>query len=165
MNYLEEIKKATWMINTFINNTEETFDLTIFFVFWLRITIIALVLQLIWYFNTSWVSNIGNLVLELIFWFRIIKCGWFCILGIIATNFLNIGTGRAIGEKYATTVAYVGTHFFPKLLEGSVSHSTACSTLISSKKHAPIKWERDWRFYGKCLWYCRWPSELREVWV
>ena len=80
---------------------------------WLRITIVALVLQLIWYYSTSWVSNIGDLVLVLIFWFRIIKCGWFFMLGIIASNFLKIGNGWAIVVKYATTVVYVGTHFFP----------------------------------------------------
>ena len=103
-------------------------------------------LQLICYCNTSWVSNIGNLVLVLIFWFKIIKCGWFCMLGIIASNFLKIGNSWAIGEKYATIVIYVATHFLPQFLGNSRSHSNA---LISSKKHAPIIWERDWRFYGK----------------
>ena len=99
---------------------------------WLRITIVALVLQLIWYYSTSWVSNIGDLVLVLIFWFRIIKCGWFFMLGIIASNFLKIGNGWAIVVKYATTVVYVGTHFFPQFLEKSRSHSNVYN-LISSK--------------------------------
>ena len=53
-------------------------DFSIFL--WVGITIMALVLQLIWYYNTSWVSNIGNLVLVMNFWFRIIKSEWFCIL-------------------------------------------------------------------------------------
>ena len=75
--------------------------------------------------GTSWVSHIGELVLVLIFWFRIIKCGWFFMLGIIASNFLKIGNGWAIVVKYATTVVYVGTHFFPQFLEKSRSHSNA----------------------------------------
>ena len=61
-------------------------------------------------FSTSWVSNIGDLVLVLIFWFRIITCGW---LWVIASNFLKIRNGWAVVVKYATTVVYVGTHFFP----------------------------------------------------
>ena len=73
-----------------------------------RITIVALVLQLIWYYSTSWISNKGDLVLVLIFWFRIIKCGWFFMLRIIESNFLKIGEGWAIVVKYATTVVYVG---------------------------------------------------------
>ena len=80
---------------------------------WLRITIVALVLRLIWYYSTSWVSIIGDLVIVLIFWFRIIKCGWFFMLGIITSNILKIGNGWAIVVKCATTAAYVGTHFFP----------------------------------------------------
>ena len=114
---------------------------------WLSITIVALVLQLIWYNSTSWVSNIGDLVLVLIFWFRIIKCGWFFMLGIIASNFLKIGNGWAIVEKYAQTLALVGTHFFSRFLENFRSHSNASSTLIFSKKkytHAPIEFEKDW---------------------
>ena len=65
----------------------------------------------------------GDLVLVLIFWLGIIKCGWFFMLGIIASNFLKIGNGWAIVVKYATTVVYVGTQFFPQLLENSRSHS------------------------------------------
>ena len=34
------------------------------------------------------------------------------MLGIIASNFLKIGNGWTIVEKYATTVVDVGTHFF-----------------------------------------------------
>ena len=34
------------------------------------------------------------------------------MLEIIASNFLKIGNGWAIVEKYATSVVYVGTHFF-----------------------------------------------------
>ena len=79
---------------------------------WLRITIVALVLRLIWYYSTSWVSIIGDLVTVLIFWFRIIKCGWFFMLGIITSNILKIGNGWAIVVKCATIAAYVGTHFF-----------------------------------------------------
>ena len=62
------------------------------------------------------------------------------MIGIIASNFLKIGNGWTVVEKYATTAAYGGTHFFPKF---SRSHSNTCNTLISSKKRAPIKWERD----------------------
>ena len=36
--------------------------------------------------------------------------------------------------KYATTVVYVGTHFFPQFLENSRSHSNAYN-LISSKNY------------------------------
>ena len=109
---------------------------------WLRITKVALVLQLIWYYSTSWVSWFS---ISIDFWFIIIKCGWFFMLRIIANNFLKIGNGWAIVVKYATTVVYVGTHFFPQFLENSRSHSNTYN-LISTKKHAPIKWERDWWF-------------------
>ena len=76
-----------------------------------------------------------ELVLELIFWFQIIFWfqsvgGWFFMLGI---NFLKIGNGWAIVVKYATTVVYVGTHFFPEFLENSRSHSNAYNNIISSK--------------------------------
>ena len=54
------------------------------------------------------------------------------MLGIIASNFLKIGNGWAIVAKYATTVVYVGTHFFQQFLENSGSHSNAYN-LISSK--------------------------------
>ena len=76
-----------------------------------------------------------------------------------------MGNGWAIVVKYATAAVYVGTHFFPQFLENSRSHNNACNNLISSKKHAPIKRERDWWVYGKYIWYYRWPSELREEWV
>ena len=56
--------------------------------------------------------------------------------------FLKIGNSWAIVVKYATTVVYVGTHFFPQFLENSRSHSNAYNNVISSEKHAPIKWER-----------------------
>ena len=72
---------------------------------------------------TVLVELVGDLVLVLIFWLGIIKCGWFFMLGIIASNFLKIGNGWAIVVKYATTVVYVGTQFFPQLLENSRSHS------------------------------------------
>ena len=128
---------------------------------WLWIIIVALVLQLIWCYSSSWV--VDDLVLVLIFWFRIIKCGWFSMMGIIASNFLKTKTGWIIVEKYAATVAYVGTHFFLQFLENCRSRSNVCNTLISLKTHAPIKWEGDWWLYGKYVWYYRWPSELREV--
>ena len=54
------------------------------------------------------------------------------MLGIIASNFLKIGNGWTIVVKYATTVVYVGTHFFQQFLENSRSHSNAYN-LISSK--------------------------------
>ena len=82
---------------------------------WLRITIVALVLQLIWYYSSSWVSDISDLVLVLILWFRIVKCGWFLMLGSIASSFLKIGNGWPIVVKYAATVLYVGTHFLPNI--------------------------------------------------
>ena len=94
-NYSEETKIATWLGNTYITFTKETFSYqskqrTCFYDFLRhRITIVALVLHLIWYYSTSWVSNIGDLVLVLIFWSRIMKCGWLSILWIIASNFLK----------------------------------------------------------------------------
>ena len=66
------------------------------------------------------------------------------MLGIIASNFLKIRNGWAIVEKYAPAVVLVRAHFFPHFLEKFRSHSDACSTLSSSKKHAPIKFEKDW---------------------
>ena len=83
----------------------------------------VLLLQLVWYYSTSLVSNIADLILVLIFWFRIIKCESFFVVGIIAGNFLKIGNGWAIVVQYATTAVYVGTHFFPQFLENSRSHS------------------------------------------
>ena len=65
------------------------------------------------------------------------------MLGIISNNFLKIGNNWAIVEKYATNVVFVGAHFFPQFLENVRSRSYACSTFISSKKHAP-KFEKDW---------------------
>ena len=129
---------------------------------WLRITIIALVLHLIWYWSTSWVKNIGDLLLVLIFWFRIITCVW---LWVIASNVLKIRNDWAVVGKYATAIVYVGTHFFPQFLQNSRSHSNAYNNVISSEKHAPIKWERDWWFSRISVWYYWWPSQLREVWV
>ena len=104
------------------------------FSLWLRITIIVLVLQLIWYCSTGWVSNIGDLVLVLVFKFRILNCGWFWMLRIIARNLLKIGNGWAIVEKYAPTVVLVGAHSFAQFLENFRSHSNASSTLIFSEK-------------------------------
>ena len=109
---------------------------------------------------TRWLSNISDLVLVLSFGFRMIKCGRFFMLGFIASNFQKIGNGWTIIVKYATTAVYVGTHFFPQFLENSRSHSNAFKDLISSKKHAPIKWESDWCFCWKYVWYYWWPSEL-----
>ena len=86
------------------------------------------------------------------------------MLGIIPSNFLKIRNGWAIVVKYAATVVYVGTHFFSQFLENSRSQSNAYN-LISSKKNAAIKWERDWWFYGKYAWYYQRSSELREVWM
>ena len=100
----------------------------------LRITKVALVLQLIWYYRTSWVSNIGDLVLVLIFWFRIIKREWFFMLGIIASNLLKITNAWVIVVKYATTVVYVGPHFFPQILEKSRSHSNAWHAQLNGKR-------------------------------
>ena len=91
-------------------------------------------LQLIWCYTTSWVSNIGDLVLVLIFKFRILKCGSFWMLGIIVSNFRKIGNGWTIVEKYAPNVVLVGAHFFPQFLENVRSHSNASSTLIFSEK-------------------------------
>ena len=92
----------------------------------LRITIIVLMLQLVWYYSTSWVSNIGDLVLVLILKFRIFKRSWFWMLGIIASNMLKTENGWAIVEKYAPTVVFIGAHFFPQFLENFRSHSKAC---------------------------------------
>ena len=105
----------------------------------------VLLLQLVWYYSTSLVSNIADLILVLIFWFRIIKCGSFFMVGIIASSFLRIGNGWTIVVQYATTAVYVGTHFFLQLLENSRSHSNTYN-LISSKKYARVKSARDWWF-------------------
>ena len=107
----------------------------------------------------------ADLVLVLIFWFRFIKCAWFYMLGIIASNFLKTVSSWTVTEECDTAVVYVGNHLFPQFLENSESHSNAYETLIFLKKHAPLKLERDWLFYGKSVWYYRWPSELQEVWV
>ena len=66
------------------------------------------------------------------------------MLVIIAINFLQIENGWAIVDKYYPTVVFVGAHFFPQFLENFRSHSGARSTSISSKKHAPVKFEKDW---------------------
>ena len=42
---------------------------------WLRIAIVALVLQLIWCYSTNWVSNIGDLLLVLIFDSELVSVG------------------------------------------------------------------------------------------
>ena len=94
-------------------------------------------------FSTSWVSNIGVLVLVLFSKFIIIKCGGFWMLQVIANNFLKIGNSWAIVKKYAPNAVFVGAHFFPQFLENVRFRSYACSTFISSKKHAP-KFEKDW---------------------
>ena len=78
----------------------------------------------------------------------IIECGWYFVLKIFASNFLNIGNGWAIVIKYAATVVYEETYFFPQFLVNCRSHSNTY-TLVSSKSNVPIKWERDWWFYGK----------------
>ena len=95
----------------------------------------SLVLELIWRYSNSWVSNIGDLVLVFIFWSRIIKCRWFSILVIIARNFLKIGNVWAIVVKYPTTVVYVGTHFFLQFLENSRSYSNAYNLIFSKNIH------------------------------
>ena len=66
------------------------------------------------------------------------------MLVIIASNFLQTENGWAIVDKYYPTVVFVGAHFFPQFLENFRSHSNASSTLISSKKQTPIKFEKDW---------------------
>ena len=54
--------------------------------------------------------------------------------------------GWAIVKKYALvcskTVVLIRAHFFPEILRIFRSHSNACSPLISSKNHAPIKLEK-----------------------
>ena len=89
-------------------------------------------------------------------------CGW---LGVIASNFLKIRNDWAVVMKYATAVVYVGTHFFRQFLQNSRSHSNAYNNVISLEKHSPIKWERDWWFSRKSVWYYWWSSELQKVWV
>ena len=75
-----------------------------------------------------------DLVLVMIFWFRIIKYGWLFMPEIIASSFLRIGNGLAIVVKYATTVEYIGSQSFPQILENhSWSRSNAYNNLISSK--------------------------------
>ena len=80
MNYLKEIKKQLhWTIPnpyykrgflTIINQR----TIGVFTIFlWLRIIIVALVLQWIWYYNTSWVSNIDDLVSVLTFYSKLLS--------------------------------------------------------------------------------------------
>ena len=38
---------------------------------------------------------------------------------------------------------YIETHFFPDFLANSRPHFNAYNTLIFSKKHASIKWEKN----------------------
>ena len=84
INYLKEIKKQLhWTIHnpyykrgflTIINQR----TIGVFTIFlWLRIIIVALVLQWIWYYNTSWVSNIDDLVLVLTFYSKLLSVGDF----------------------------------------------------------------------------------------
>ena len=131
---------------------------------WLRMTIVALALQLIWYYSTSWVSNICDLVLVFIFWFKIIKSGWFCVLGIIASNFPEDRKWLNYSREIYHNCSIRRNSLFPQFLENSRSHSNAYNTLIFLKKHAPIKWEKDWWFYEKYVWYYHCPSELWEGW-
>ena len=56
------------------------------------------------------------------------------MLWIIPSNFLKIGNGWAIVEKYAPTVVLVEAHFFPQFLENFRFHSNATSTLIFLEK-------------------------------
>ena len=70
------------------------------------------------------------------------------------SNFLKIGNGWAIIVKYAKTVLYVGTHFFPQFLENSRSHSNACMQLNVLKKA---------RTYEKYAWCYQWPSDIGEI--
>ena len=65
------------------------------------------------------------------------------MLRIIASNFIKIGNGWAKVQKYAPTVVFVAAHFFLQFLENFGLHSNACTTLIASKKHASIKFEKD----------------------
>ena len=65
------------------------------------------------------------------------------MLEIIASSFLKMGNGWAIFEKHAPAVVFVRAHFFPQFLENFRCHSNACITLTSSKKHAPIKFEKN----------------------
>ena len=47
------------------------------------------------------------------------------VLWVIASNFLKIRNDWAVVVKYATTVVYVGTHFFPnfyKTIDLIVTH-------------------------------------------
>ena len=62
------------------------------------------------------------------------------MLWIIPSNFLKIGNGWAIVEKYAPTVVLVEAHFFPQFLENFRFHSNATSTLIFLEKKTRIYW-------------------------
>ena len=57
---------------------------------------------------------------------------------------MNIGNDWTIVKKYDPFVIFAGAHFFPQFAENFRSHSNACTTLICSKKHAPVKCENDW---------------------
>ena len=45
------------------------------------------------------------------------------MLRIIARNVLKMVNDRAMVEKHATNLVYVGTHFFPQFLENSRSRA------------------------------------------
>ena len=90
----------TSLIQKRLSHSSQSKQHTCFYNFlWHRITIVALMLQLIWYYRISWVNTIDDLVLVLTFSFKVIKCGWFCMLRIIASNFLKIGNGWTTVEK------------------------------------------------------------------
>ena len=50
------------------------------------------------------------------------------MMGFIASNFLKMGNGCIIVEKYTTIVAYVTSHFFLQFLENYRSDSNAYNT-------------------------------------
>ena len=54
------------------------------------------------------------------------------MLRIIASNFLKIKSEQTVANKYATTLVYVETRFFPQLLENSRPRFNACNTIIFS---------------------------------
>ena len=47
--------------------------------------------------------------------------------------FLKIKNGWTVIKKYATTLVYVGTHFFPQFLENPRPHFNACNITLSKK--------------------------------
>ena len=71
----------TSLIQKRLSHSSQSKQHTCFYDFlWLRITIVALMLQLIWYYRISWVNTIDDLVLVLTFHSKLLSVGDFACL-------------------------------------------------------------------------------------